>query len=138
MHHQIYNAPQNMPKRKVLRQQDIGCEKLMWSRLRNRQIGGLKFRRQYGIGKYIVDFYCPALKLVIEIDGATHCADREIEYDSDRQRYIENLGITVKRYSNTDIKENFASVLEDIFDVCEMINKEQKPCLSAFEQEIID
>lgn len=102
---QIYNKKEQKNTRKYLRKLPVGCEIKLWSGIRQKQLG-YKFRRQFGIGKYIVDFYCPELKLAIEIDGATHCTDKEIEHDKIRQAYIESLGIKIIRYSNIDIKES--------------------------------
>jgi very-short-patch-repair endonuclease len=95
----------------------IGCERKLWGRIKSKQLG-FKFHRQYGIGNYIIDFYCPALRLAIEIDGATHSTDEEIKYDTIRQKFLENLGLTVKRYNNTNIKDNFSDVIYDIQQVC--------------------
>ena len=81
-------------------------------------MGGLKFRRQFSIGKFIVDFYCAEEKLVIEIDGATHGTNKEIQTDEIRQKFLESQGLLVKRYTNTDIKENLQLVLENILEVC--------------------
>jgi very-short-patch-repair endonuclease len=118
---------QNMPKTKLfniktkkqqrinLRQQPISCEKIFWYKLRNRAFAGLKFRRQYSISKYIVDFYCPKIKLAVEIDGATHSTDKEMNYDRQRQKYIESLNIKVIRYTNTEIKENLSGVMDNLY-----------------------
>ena len=79
-------------------------------------MAGFKFRRQHGIGRYIVDFYCPELKLAIEVDGDIHAIAENIEKDVSRQEYIESLGIQVKRYKNDDIKHNLDSVLKDLYN----------------------
>ena len=92
--------------------------------MRNNQLG-YKFRRQFGIGKYIVDFYCPKLRLVIEIDGATHSTDREVESDKVRQKYLEDLGLLVKRYTNSALRENIDYILEDIHGSCAKLKKEK-------------
>jgi very-short-patch-repair endonuclease len=117
---QIFNKQLQKIIRRKLRQEPIGCERKLWSKLRNNQLG-YKFRRQFGIGQYIVDFYCPKLRLVIEIDGATHCTEEEKNNDRVRQEYLENLGLTVKRYWNIDIKNNFSEVIYDIQKVCEQL-----------------
>ena len=87
----VFNQPKQKLLRQSLRKMPIGCERKLWSRLRNKQLG-YKFFRQYGIDKYIIDFYCPTLKLAIEIDDATHSTDEEIKKDVIRQKFIENLG----------------------------------------------
>ncbi len=80
------------------------------------------FHRQKPIGIYIADFYCAAAKLVVEIDGSQHFEDNGREYDEERTRYLNNLGIEVIRFSNRDIWQNFNGV-------CEMIRERiaQKP-----------
>ena len=74
----------------------------------------MKFRRQCGINNYVVDFYCPELKLAIEIDGDVHAYDSGIVYDKQRQKEIEALGIKVLRYTNNDVIQNTEGVLYDI------------------------
>jgi very-short-patch-repair endonuclease len=74
----------------------------------------IPFRRQMVIQNYIVDFYCPTLKLVIELDGSQHYEEDTMEYDSQRTAILEALGCRVIRYSNSDIKRNFRGVCEDI------------------------
>ncbi len=121
----IYNKQLQKEARRILRKQPIKAEKILWWKLRNKQLG-YKFRRQFGIGKYIVDFYCPKLKLVIEVDGATHGTNREIIYDNIRQRYLESLGITIKRYLNIDIFNNLDEVVNNVIEICKELddNKE--------------
>ena len=79
----------------------------------------VKFRRQHIIYRFIADFYCPAAKLVIELDGAQHFTDDVKAYDDARTEIIETLGVTVLRFSNNDIDHNFT-------DVCEAIDREVK------------
>lgn len=114
----IFNQHKQIALRRNLRRIPISCERKLWHKLKNRQLG-YKFRRQYGIGKYIVDFYCPKLELIIELDGATHATDEEIKKDEMRQKYLEDLGLIVKRYCNVDIINNFSEVIGNIQEVCE-------------------
>ncbi len=117
--------------RRKLRQLPVGCERKLWNRLKNKQLG-YKFNRQVSISKYIVDFFCFQLKLVIEIDGATHCTNKEIENDKIRQAYLENLGLTIRRYTNNDIKNNFSEVVYNIQQICEQListSSYPSPCL---------
>ena len=72
------------------------------------------FKRQKPIGKYVVDFYCPSAKLVIELDGSQHYEDEGIKKDKERDEYLNSLGITVVRYSNLDINTKFKEVCADI------------------------
>ena len=90
------------------------AEIFLWSKLKRKQLKGLKFRRQYGINNYTVDFYCPELKLAIEIDGDVHGYNSRIVYDKQRQSKIEALGIKLLRYTNNDVLKNINSVLQDI------------------------
>lgn len=73
----IYNRLADTEKRKTLRNNMTKAEAILWRELKKRKMLGFKFRRQFGIGAYVADFYCTELKLVIEIDGVTHCTDEE-------------------------------------------------------------
>ena len=97
-----------------LRSNMTGPETRLWSALRARQLQGMKFRRQHGIGPYIVDFYCSERSLVIEVDGDSHADDDQIVKDQLRDAYLESLGLHVIRYLNDDIVKNLAGVLEDL------------------------
>ncbi|MEM8945501.1 MAG: endonuclease domain-containing protein [Planctomycetota bacterium] len=85
-------------------------EQLLWSKLRARQLGGIKFRRQHPIEPYIVDFYCATAKLAIELDGRSH--DDTQLYDQDRETIIRREGVRVLRIANDDILQNLDGVLE--------------------------
>lgn len=74
----------------------------------------ISFNRQKVIGPYIVDFYCAAAKLVIELDGSQHFEDDALESDAQRDAYLKSLGLTVLRYSNHDVHQRFNNVCEDI------------------------
>jgi very-short-patch-repair endonuclease len=87
----------------------------LWSMLRRRQIEGWKFRRQAPIGEYIVDFYCPAARLVIELDGSSHDNEVQFGYDQNRQRWLESQGYKVLRFSADYPEEDYlAGVVEAI------------------------
>ena len=73
-----------------------------------------RFRRQYIIGNYIVDFYCHQAKLVVELDGSQHCEPENMEYDKKRTEYLRSQGLEVLRFSNLDIKRQFRSICEAI------------------------
>jgi very-short-patch-repair endonuclease len=93
------------------------AEVILWSKLRRKQMGGHKFRRQYGVGKYSIDFYCPELRLAIEVDGESHFADGAAEKDKERENFIIQFGIRFLRFSNTEVRENLDGVLLQIEDV---------------------
>lgn len=101
-------------KVRYLRQQQTDTERLLWSRLRNRQIAGCKFRRQYAIGSYIVDFICVERALVVEIDGGQH-ADQKV-YDAQRTKYLESRGYMVIRFWNNEVLSNLDTVLNVIYE----------------------
>jgi len=110
-----YNNKNQKGVRRHLRNNSTFSEKLLWKEIRNNQLG-IKFRRQFGVGNYVVDFYCPKLKLAIEIDGATHETKTEIKNDIEKQEFLESLGIKVRRYTNTDVLENSEGVLMNLMD----------------------
>lgn len=106
----IFNLPKYTPRRQDLRKNSTIPEKRVWEKLRKEQLG-FKFRRQHGIGHYIVDFYCPERKLVIEIDGESHFSDEGKEYDYQRDNYLQGVGLKVLRFTNAQITENLDGVL---------------------------
>lgn len=89
-------------------------ERLLWQFLRKKNINGLKFRRQYPIGKYIVDFICNEKRLIIEIDGGQHNENQNIVYDQERTKYLETKGFKVIRFWNLDIENNIEGVYQEI------------------------
>lgn len=116
MNTEIFNQKNHKDARKQLRGQMTKSEIIFWSKIKNKQLGS-KFRRQYGVGKYIVDFYCPEKKLVIEIDGNIHFYDKHIESDRIREEYFKKLGLTIKRYTNLDVIKNLNNVLENLHQI---------------------
>lgn len=91
-------------------------EVLLWQKLRAGQIHGLKFRRQYSIGRYIVDFFCPEERLAIEIDGDSHYEPNAVEYDRERDKFIESKNIKLIRLSNKEIIENIEGAVSNIVE----------------------
>lgn len=89
-------------------------EVILWSQLQGKRFDGLKFRRQCSIGRYVVDFYCPRRKLVIELDGDSHFTDEAEKYDSTRNQYMGSLGLKVLRFTNEEVKKNLSGVLQTI------------------------
>ncbi len=90
------------------------AEKLLWNRLRNKQVKGHRFRRQHPIDRFIVDFYCRDAGLVIEVDGSVHDSPESSEYDAGRQELLEQRGLTVLRFSNAQVIHETDSVLNAI------------------------
>ena len=98
----------------MLRKNATIHEKRLWNLLKNRQFHNLRFKRQVPIGNYIVDFLCPEIKLVIEIDGGQHNEPGNIEYDNKRTEFLQNNGFKVIRFWNNDIYKNINGILEEI------------------------
>ena len=105
---------ENLPRKRGLRSEMTRAENSLWLRLRARQFYSLKFRRQHGIGPYIVDFYCPEKAVVIEVDGDIHAATDQEFKDRQRERDIQSLGIQVIRYTNDQVLSNLEGVMEDL------------------------
>ena len=97
-----------------LRQRATEAEQLLWEHLRNRKLGGLKFRRQHHFGRYISDFYCAELFLIIELEGGIHDEKNQREYDAYREEVLESRGLTVLKFKNEEVLTNLQSVLSTI------------------------
>lgn len=88
------------------------AERILWSALRRDRMGGLRFRRQHAMGPFILDFYCPAIKLCIELDGPIH--DAQHQQDQARTEALETLGIRVIRFRNEQVMNDLQSVVKEI------------------------
>ena len=108
------NAKEQTELRKSLRNNATAPESILWKRLKGKQVGGIKFRRQYGIGPYVLDFFCTELRLCIELDGEIHSSREEKIHDIQRDQFLESLDIIVKRYSNDVVYQNMDSIIADI------------------------
>ena len=102
---------------KILRRKLTPMEKVLWQNLKNKNILGVKFRRQQPIWFYIADFYCHELKLVIEVDGPIHQHQERKEKDQNRTAELDRFGIRVLRFTNNNIKNNIGSVMRRIREV---------------------
>ncbi len=100
--------------KKELRLKRTPAENKLWFYLRDKRFEKLKFRRQHGVGPYIVDYYCPQKSLVIEIDGDIHAHPDQIKKDEQRTDYLNKRGLQVLRYNNEDLLKNLEGVLEDL------------------------
>lgn len=109
----IYNKSKHKTLRQKLRSQVPTAERVLWNILRRNQLN-VKFRRQYGIGRYVCDFYNAEYKLVIELDGDSHFTPEAENYDAIRNEYMRNLGMSVLRFTNQDIMSNINGVIEFI------------------------
>lgn len=110
----IRGLPAFTERQRLMRKAPTIAEKKIWTALRSRQIDGLKFRRQHGIGVHIVDFYCDQCKLIVEIDGSVHDTFEANEYDQERTLYLQSAGYGIVRFRNADVMNNLEGVLEKI------------------------
>ena len=111
----FYNKKIKFYSRK-LRNTMTEAENLIWSKIRRRQLKGYQFYRQKIIGNFIVDFYCPKAKLVVEIDGGHHYIEETIKKDRKRADYIIANGLKILRFSDTEVFKNLQGVLERIYE----------------------
>jgi very-short-patch-repair endonuclease len=112
----VFNISSQKQTRRMLRNNMPEPEIILWSKLKSKQLLNVKFRRQYSIEKFVVDFYCPEYKLAIEIDGENHFSAKMQEKDIWRQKIIEKYGIRFLRFTNKDITENLNGVVEKIVE----------------------
>jgi very-short-patch-repair endonuclease len=110
----IFNKTSERQKRKALRRVMPEAEVILWSKLQKRQVDGFKFRRQYSVGAFVIDFYCAERKLAIEIDGDSHYQPGAEERDKKRQKWIEQYGIRFLRFTNDEVRKNLYGVLDAI------------------------
>ena len=111
---EVFNRGETKGRRQALRNNMPPAEVILWRRLRGSQVLDQRFRRQHGVGPYVVDFYCPKLKLAIELDGDSHFREGAAERDRVREDYLAGLGIRVVRFLNTDVYDHLTEVLEAI------------------------
>lgn len=115
----VYNRTDEKNKRRMLRGNMPQAEIILWSKLKNKGLKKYKFRRQYSVGKFVIDFYCPKLKLAIEVDGDSHFIEGSKARDMERQTILESFGITFLRFTNREISENINVVLTKIVEYIE-------------------
>lgn len=110
----LYNNSNFKSRRRLLRMDQTNAERKLWRLLRNKQIAGLKFFRQYSVGPYILDFYCPKRRLAVELDGNQHGEIDHRLYDQERTKYLAGHNVKVLRFWNDDINKNMAVVWEKV------------------------
>lgn len=108
----IFNRRILKPIRQELRNNPTQAETFLWGYLKHSQLEDKKFRRQASIGSYIVDFYCPSEKLVVELDGEVHFDEEAQKYDAERTKYLESLGLKVIRFENQEAIYNLDKTLK--------------------------
>jgi len=111
MDDRIYNLNNSIEIRKYLRSNMTEQERILWSVIKNKRLG-FKFRRQYGIGRYVVDFFCNEKNLIVELDGSQHLDNKN--YDDDRTKFFEELNLRVLRFWNNEVNTNLNGVLMTI------------------------
>ena len=102
-----------------MRHQSVPAEQKLWFFLRDRKLGGFKFRRQVPIDRYVADFYCAECRLVVEADGDSHFEPGSETRDAERTQYLCQKGYGVIRYTNVEVFESFDGVLESLLEPCE-------------------
>lgn len=113
----MYNDQIQIRRRQELRKGQTEAEEKFWQKIRNRQISNLKFYRQYGVGPYILDFFCPKIRLAIELDGEQH--KDAVEYDQEREGFLKDKNINTIRFWNKEILfgiEDVLSVINNFID----------------------
>lgn len=113
----VFNRSESKDTRRRLRKAMTRAEAVVWAKLRRKQILGHVFRRQYSVGPYVIDFYCPGLKLAVEIDGDSHFLDGAEAADQRREAFISGFGIRFLRFTNEEVYRNLEGVLESITQV---------------------
>jgi very-short-patch-repair endonuclease len=117
----------NIRKCRFLRKNQTDSESKLWSLLRNRQLANVKFRRQFSIDRYIIDFYSPEYRLGIEADGGQHYSDEGKVKDELRTGKLAGYGIQILRFSNLDILSNIEGVYEVILKTIEEMKRKNAP-----------
>jgi len=115
-----HNPKSTKNYRRILRNSLTPAEASLWKIIKNRQLCGFKFRRQYGFGPFILDFYCPTLKIAIELDGNPHFTDEGDHKDKLRDEYLSEHGISVLRFENNVFYRHQEMVLQAIIDCINM------------------
>ena len=110
----IHNLPELKTFRSELRTALTPAEAAFWNLVKGSRFEGRKFRRQHGVGHYILDFYCPAERLAVELDGAVHFSDAAREYDRERKLFLEHFRVLVLRFENRLVFQDPDWVLANI------------------------
>ncbi len=123
-----YGIRQNIEIRRELREKATSAERTLWDCIKSKKLQGLKFRRQHGIGRWVVDFFHGASRTVIELDGTIHNDPEVREHDRVRQEYLESIGCTVLRFKNEVVFYHLEIVIQKIL---EHIQQKIKKSLSS-------
>jgi very-short-patch-repair endonuclease len=118
-----YNKSTMTQRRRTLRKNLPEAEIILWSKLSCKQMLGYKFRRQYSVDQYVIDFYCPELKVAIEVDSDSHFMPGAQEQDKARQEHIEAFGIRFLRFTNEDVCKNVDGVCQTVYNAVDELRK---------------
>ena len=113
----LFNIKDLKSFRSFLRNRSTSAEAALWNIIKSKQLEGKKFRRQYSIDSYVVDFCCPSEKLIIELDGDPHGEYHKIQKDENRDKYLESLGFTVLRFENRFVFQEPEHLKDEIWKV---------------------
>ena len=109
----VYHLTELKGRRRDLRQRSTRAEELLWERLRNNKLG-VKFRRQFSVRGYVVDFYCPKGRLIVELLGSVHKTPSAKKYDEYRKKYLESFWMTILEFWNDEVEKDIEGVLDKI------------------------
>lgn len=118
--------PLMLERAREMRKEAAPAKKILWACLRNRQLGGFKFRRQHSVGWCIIDFYCAERNLGVELDGDSH--SERVQYDERRTEELTRQGISIVRYVNTDVFDALDAVLEELLERLEAADNMGADC----------
>ncbi|MEC4672670.1 MAG: DNA-3-methyladenine glycosylase [Nitrospirota bacterium] len=105
------------------------AESRLWSHLRSKQFHAFKFRRQHGIGPFIVEFFCPQQRLVVEVDGDVHAEPINLKREAEREEYLRSLGLLIVRYTNDEVLNNLEGVIENLLGIISKDSTSPSPSL---------
>ncbi|MBR1414698.1 MAG: endonuclease domain-containing protein [Prevotella sp.] len=123
-----HNEKDQKELRQTLRNNATAAEATLWKALKGKQVEGLKFRRQFGVGPYVLDFYCPELKLAIELDGEVHNSYSAEKHDETRTKFLNENGIEVIRFRNEVVFFNIAGIIEEIKQFQSLVKERRAGC----------
>jgi very-short-patch-repair endonuclease len=112
-------SPELMMAARTLRREETPAEAALWQVLRDRGLDRLRFRRQHAVGRFVLDFYCPALRLAVEVDGGEHDTSEQVERDQARTEHLAAMGYTVVRVRNQEVLHDLPTVLARLKSVLE-------------------
>ena len=115
----------NVVAARNLRRRQTPAEERLWQAIRDRRLGGIKFRRQHPVGRFVLDFCAPALRLAVEVDGGVHEADDVAAADAERQAFLEAAGYRFLRFRNEAVRADLSNVLASILTEADRIRNER-------------